>query len=777
MDKKKKLWVVLVICINLFSLAYTVLDICFNKQETIWIEEEVLYPLSEVDRSAIIGSDFSEEWVRYLENRHIIVAQNLEKGYYSVRINYSTNVDRNYMYFEASGKQSSLLLSDDYLLGTDKTEISVPIWLKDSAEVLKLLVKPQQTPGGGVTDPYFHIDQVTISRSTFGTLGYFLCRTLAFLLLFDFIVLCFYKKEYIKENIYVFLGLGAAILISSLGVLNSDLPQGHDMGFHFARLYGITKGLRTGQFPVRVQPGWSNGYGYGVSIFYGDTLLYLPAILMLLKLPLNTAYRVYVIAVNIGTVLISYFCFKRIGRSKHIGTVCSVIYTLSMYRICNTYLRAAVGEYTAMMFYPLIMLGVWEILDRGGDEKDNKYSWLILAAGMTGIIQSHILSCEMIVIFLVFVCLINIRTVLQKKTFLLFVKSVFMTIGLNAFFLLPFLDYSREEFNVFLKEDFYGIQETGLTLYELFAFTTKGSGNARRLYWDRIPVVLGLTSVLVIMLGIIILAKNRDWKEKEKANVICVLLLTGLSAVMALNLFPWDKLEQIGPLHQLVGTLQFPFRFMAICSLLVALLACLLFRVCERMINDKKFLLILLFGFCFLSAWQSMEFTDRIMCSAVNYGTKYDGRALSEDNPVMVYGGQYFYVGTDWNVIYGENTPKGDLTITGWYQNGNSYTVTCETTQEAILEVPLFYYSDYRCFDIDTGDEYEVVKGENNIVCVNLPENYEGTVRIRFKEPWLWRASEVVSLLTFILFIVIFIKSIDKKRENSYDNQVCRVAR
>ncbi len=749
---KKKLnerRVIFLVLFHLLILGCTVARLSQDEQEDIVIDTIALHR----DSGEIVSEDgFCENWSYNMEYQFKAWAYHLKKGVYRVTVSYDTNADKNYLSLTANGAYTSLLTADNYMLNSNKSELIFPIWLKHPAELLGISIQPLM-PENGVENPYLRINSITIEKQNAVSYSYFLCTALAYLLLFDLVLLCIYKRKSIKENIYVILGLGAAVVVSSLGVLDSDLPMGHDLPFHFARIWGVAEGIATGQFPVRIQPGWCNGYGFAVSIFYADLFLYFPALLNLLGLPLVTAYRIYVVGINIGTVLLSYFSFKRIGKSKPIGTVCSILYALSMYRICNLYLRAAVGEYTAMMFYPVIVLGMWEILHRGPDEKPNKYSWMILTAGMTGIIQSHVLSCEMVVIFLFLTCIVCIKTVLQKETFLLLLKSVGATIGLNAFFLIPFIDYSREDLDVFAPHSFYGIQDKGLTIYDLLAFTTKGRGNVGHPYQSRIPVVLGAAAILILLLGIIILVRNKEWKEKEKSNIAYGLLFAGLSAAMTLTLFPWDAIEKIGPLHQLVGTLQFPFRFMAICMVFVSFLACLLFAVCEKKIHNKKDYKVLLLLLCFVSAWQGMEFIDRILYISSNFIIA-DGRALAEDNVDTIYGGQYYYTGTDYNVVYSQNEPEGGAEIDEWKRNGIGYTVTCRTMAETCLEIPLFYYPDYRCIDTDTGEEYTVIKGENNKLCVSLPQNYDGTLQIGFKEPWFWRAGEIISLV-FLLFLII----------------------
>ena len=575
--------------------------------------------------------------------------------------------------------------------------------------------------------------------------------------------------KFVKKNIYVLLGLAIAVIVSSLGMLDAELHSGHDLLFHMARIAGVRDGIRSGikagieagQLPVRIQPGWTNGYGYAVSVFYGDIFLYFPALLTFFNVSLATAYKIYVIAVNTGTVLIAYICFKQISKSKYTGAACSIIYTLSMYRICNLFVRAAVGEYTAMMFYPVIVLGMWQILKQDKEEKGN--GWIILTLGMSGMIQTHVLSCVMIVFFMLLTCIVSIKSVLQKNIFLSFLKSVCATICLNVWFFIPFLDYSREDLDVFQHFDFYGIQKFGLTVYDLFAWTTKGAGVVGETYDKRIPVTLGNAAVFVIILGILVLVKNTEWEEKEKANILWSLVLVLLSAIMSLNIFPWDRLEQFSPLHQLVGTLQFPFRFMAVCMVFVSLLACLLFTVCERKINNRKSFMMLLFGFCFLSAWQSMEFTDRIMKESTEC-PQMDVINLHES----VFNDLYHYVGIDEGEMYSQSDIEGDVLVESWERCGNVFTIKCRTENEANILLPLAYYPDYQCEDRETGTVYETFQGTDNRLCATLPQNYEGTLRVRFKEPWFWRISELISLVSLLVIGGIIIRERREKKNAEY---------
>ena len=82
--------------------------------------------------------------------------------------------------------------------------------------------------------------------------------------------------------------------IADIPFMMSYLPvatTGHDLIFHLYRIEGIAQGLIEGQFPVRMQTVQAAGYGYPVSIMYGDIFLYPVALLVILGMSINNAYN------------------------------------------------------------------------------------------------------------------------------------------------------------------------------------------------------------------------------------------------------------------------------------------------------------------------------------------------------------------------------------------------------------------------------------------------------------------------------------------------------
>lgn len=197
---------------------------------------------------------------------------------------------------------------------------------------------------------------------------------------------------------------------------------------------------------------------------------------------------------------------------------------------------------------------------------------------------------------------------------------------------------------------------------------------------------------------------------------------------------------------------------MAICMILVSLLASLVFAVCERRMMDQSHFRILLLGFCLLSILQSEEFIDRIMNDVEEYPCP-DIVNIHES----VYNDLYYYVETNQSKMYGSNDLEGSAIIEDWERRDNVFTVTCKTQSKADIVFPLAYYPDYQCKDMETGMVCQTYRGENNRLCAVLPEYYEGTLQVKFKEPWFWRLAECISFFWAIFFFVIIFRRWHKR--------------
>lgn len=688
--------------------------------------------------------------------------ENLKTGIYTVEVNYTATGEPCYLYCssDVDGSGYPAIYADDYSLSPDRNTLSFNVWVNSRLEYLNINIECGNTADMNA-DNSLYLDNITVVREYRETVIYQTFRLILLLALMDAVLLLAWNRKAVfmvlKKNFYVLLGLVCIFGIMSVDCFSNYQIIGHDMAFHYARIMGIAEGLLSGEFPVRIQPGWINGYGYAASVFYGDALLYIPAVLYAIKVPIIYAYKFYILFINMGTLLIAFFCFKKLSHDKYIAVVCTALYCLSVNRILNVFLRAAVGEYSAYTFFPLVLLGMKEIFDEEENSDDNKYGWLYLCAGMTGIIQTHVLSFEMICIFIGIAVLILIRRLFHRKVLFNFARSVFLTICLNINFLVPFLDYSQENVLVLSEKAQYGIQGLGLSLYELISVGIITDGEAMlsaKGLSRRFPESLGLSILLVILLCIMVSVKCSQWERKEKQKWQLIALLSAIAVFMSTYYFPWNRLSAIPGIRNVVSSIQFPWRFISIAIPLLTYMACLLLIKLKTIISYEK-MKYLLTGFCIICAILGLQNIDSIIrrSDGQNY-VVYDGDKLFLEKPT-VSGAEYILEGTELDEALTDNAIDGKrVQVTDWERRGTQMAVSCQAEgKDAFIDFPLFQYDYYYCIDEETKQEFNITRGENNKIRVVLPEDYQGTLKVYFKEPWHWRLSEIISAVTLLAFV------------------------
>ncbi len=686
----------------------------------------------------------------------------LQAGVYNLLIDYKTNMSNVYACVQTNEVQG--FYADDFILNSGKDKLTTQIWLDKEIDDITVEIRVNSDEWGK-EGSLLEVYAVSASRNTRGSCTYKMLRVAVFLIILDIVAIGIIMRKKLSGHTRTLIGLVIIIMVSSVGICGKGMLARDDTTFQWARVWGLANGIKNGDFPVRIQSEWANGYGYAVSVFYGDLFLYFPSILVLLKLPLYMACKVYVLMVNIGTVVLSYEAFKKISKNPSIGLLCSGVYSLSIYRMCNIYYRGAVGEYTAMMLLPVVVLGIWNILFENVEEEKYKRQWMILSLGMSGIILTHVLSCEMIALFLFMICIIAYKRIFNGKRFAELIKAVVGTIGLSAAFIVPFLDYAREDIKVFEERDVYGIQKYGISLRQLLGLGKLGKIPSQSEEVTIMAISVGVSVVLVLFIAGYLLIYER--KTDNIGKIMIILCLGVIALWMATDCFPYDRLEQFYFAKMLIGSLQFPFRFMSLAMLLFALLLCLIAAELQGKMNRNVYCVI--FGvMCIITIGQCLQYCqyvkeERGTMTKVD-GAEWTGAALT------MYGGQYLYQGTDYFAVMDDDSIGGWVKIEDYKRNGLEYEITCSSDIDTRMELPLFYYPDYQCWDVSTGEKFHVVKGDNNELWVdNIPAGYQGTLKVAFVEPVMWRIGEIVSLITLGIYGIYFYRN--KSRDlNRYKN-------
>lgn len=718
-----------------------------------------------IDEEIILDADGEKKEQNYINGEEegefsfTTPAVSLDQGIYQITIYYKTDSESNECDILSVSDGAYSIFYDHVVLSPHSTCSKFCIWANNHLESVQVKVDYGNTGS-------LEIDRVQISRAWNSSL-YLMFKFGCMLVAVNGLSFIFLKGKGIKADKIIVAGILGASVIASAGLLMEYHVTGHDLDFHLLRIEGLKDGLLAGAFPVRIQPNWVNGWGYPVSVMYGDLTLFFPAVLRIIGMPIQNAYKWFVFFVNLGTALCSYYCFKKISQNKYTGLTCSILYTLSVYRMCCIYVRAAVGEYTAMMFLPLIILSFYYAFMEASDNGDyGRHMWEPVL-GFTGLIQTHVLTCQMAGIFIIILCVIAWRKVLQKKVFAYLAKIVTVTVLTNLWFLVPFLQYMGEDLNI-LSEGFDGkIQRRGITVQELIAPIYNGVYGYR---WDetlslsdKFPISLGSTFLVAALVFLLLLD---GWKSKriKKASVV-VMALMSLSIFMATNLFPYNGIDSMSStLGEVIGKVKLPYRYLSIGSALGALLCC--FVVIEiRKRWSRDLVRVFVVALCMIAVFQASSYVYQVMFHrGIIY--KYDEAALDTGNLV---GSEYLYIGSNTRDPFQDNAAHGYHTdIDGFWKKENQATVSTKVTgDKPYVTVPLFYYIGYEARDAETDKKLEIFRSEdNNRIGVRLWEGYSGTFRVQFKEPWYWRFAEIISLLTVLVLWFGLPRRIDVADEN-----------
>lgn len=576
------------------------------------------------------------------------------------------------------------------------------------------------------------------------------------------IINCWYRKDFVtKANKFdkKEWGLVALVaLIASLPLGLHYLLNGQDMEFHLLRIEGIYEALRCGQFPVRIHPNYMEGYGYPTGIFYPELFLYFPALLRLLGMPLMHAYKWFIFAQNIATAGIAWYAGKILFQKKNSAAVFCLLYTLAPYRLINTYYRAAVGESLAMIFLPLIVAGLYLLLaEKEIEKKTSRQAVILLVIGLTGVLQSHILSCELIAIFGGGAILFCWKRFWHKKVWLSFVGAVGITVLLNLWFLIPFVSAAGLDVKVLLMTP--GIlTHQGLNIWQLFAFLPEVSGYSMALQEGiagEMPFQLGWATVILMLGAMCCLAKMWKGRKESALGLGFVSACLGMVALwMTTYLFPWDIVGRIPGIGKLLNTVQFPWRYLGIATILLIIAGLIALQLWQNEKIRQQILVVV----SVISIITALWFFQSMIGNA-DYYSVYDGAGL---NSYALVGEEYLYQGTDLDLLREEADREA------WYtQSGTNVTCVIDASEgDTNYRLPLLYYPWYVAQDATSGENINIVKGENNVAFLVVPQNYNGTVEVSFKEPVSWKIGNIVSLVT--LFVFIYATGVIKRKSTKH---------
>lgn len=593
------------------------------------------------------------------------------------------------------------------------------------------------------------------------------CKKTLFVLLILFVIydIFYYHKDWTQNNLLVIFGIFLIAIFTSLPLFMRGISLQQDLNYHLLRIQTMTDCLKSGQFPVRMNAGWMGGYGYPDSIFYGNLLLYLPVVFEFVGFKLYQAYKIYAFTINLLTAIFSYICAYTISKNKSIGIACAFAYTAVPYRLTLIYINEFVGFYSGITFFPLVVLSLYKLYtcDLSSSKTKIKIS-IMLALSMSGLILTHILSTLLATGCIFITSIILFKKTFKKDTITTYVMAILETFGLSCYFIVPFLDYYINvpivSKSARIAKQIPHIKGSGVNLLQLFGYNVEAqkaisydiAGN-EIITWN---YSIGLVYILLLIICISLLITKRASRPIKWLSTSAF-----ISIWISTCYFPWDYLSDICVPFRWLSVVQFAWRYLSIVNIVMFTLLCLTVSLISEIIEPSVKIPknAIINAICLFIA-------SICISQCCNYASDYAKDALifyfADKSALQEYetlGEEYLLDGSSphQEILTHELASSENIQSIFISQNGCHYQFECanSTPTKGWVEIPIFNYKGYKATD-NISRPLVIENGNNNVIKIIVPENYSGTIDVDFKEPIYWRISEIITLISaFVIMMLI----------------------
>jgi hypothetical protein len=533
----------------------------------------------------------------------------------------------------------------------------------------------------------------------------------------------------------------------------------------------MEKCLKDGQIPCRWTPDLGYGYGYPLFNFYPP----MPYIVGQIYRTVGFSF-VNSVKATAATQIILSAVFMYILASSIFGGaggfLASVFYTYVPYHALNIYVRGAMNEAWASVFFPLIFYFSRRLIL----EKKNKFI-IGLGASFAGLLLSHNPMALTFTPILFVWSLFWIFTKYQKP-FLGFLKkqipvifklllSGFLAAGLTAFYTIPVILESKYVQIDSMFAGYYNFSVHFATLYELFIRNFWGDGasvwgpnddmsfSVGYLHWI-IPVLI------LFFIGFLIIKNRKNLKKVDtRFWLIGLIILMGFGAVFMTH----NKSTFIWLLFPTLQKIQFPWRFLSHSAFLLSLSVGGLVLVLKTFLSQKLQIIVCSIVTILVFAINIYQFTP-IHYGPITDAQKFSGKAWTNE----VTSGIYDYLPKTARIaalgpakdFVDEVSPSNTTFSITNSQKGSDWSLfDLEISQKSKVTLAQMAFPEFKITDNGQPISYQIEPELGRLV-VNLDAG-KHQLFVKFTNTPVRSVSNSVSLAAWLLLAVFFSKPLWNK--------------
>ena len=334
-----------------------------------------------------------------------------------------------------------------------------------------------------------------------------------------------------------------------------------DGRFHVYRVAALARAWRAGVLHPRLFPEFGFGYGQEVLNFYAP-LSYWPGA-FLSALGMNPAAAVKVtMGMSLLLAALAMFFYVRDLWGPAAGIVSAILYTYYPYHLTDAFQRGAMPELAAFIFFPLILWMTTRII-QAEESAVRQRAWLWHTLAWAGLVFTHNLSAMLMALVIIPYALLLAWHAKTWQRLWSLSTSLMLALALTAVYWLPVL---AESAGMGLRGGpSRGYENHLLPLTHIIAHTFSYDYQAAYTgpavhpqNWFALTI-LALTTLLLIW----------RWQHHRPAHteqIIFHLLLAAAAIFMTTT----SSLPIWHPLTPLLGFLQYPWRFLSLAAVGIA---------------------------------------------------------------------------------------------------------------------------------------------------------------------------------------------------------------
>lgn len=542
------------------------------------------------------------------------------------------------------------------------------------------------------------------------------------------------------KNLSFFVGL--ILTLSLLWPLVKAPYFTHHDDVQIIRLFEMDRCIKDLQIPCRWVPDLGGLYGYPIFNYYAPLPYYFGELFYLLSGNLLFAAKVMFLTPFIGAYIFMYLFARRYWGNWG-GFLSGVFYSFAPYHGVVLYVRGAMGELWALMFFPAVFWAAVRL-----KEKINLLNSLILALVLAGFIIAHNLSAMLFIPVTIAWILLTVGWRIKILKF--YLLSFILGLLLSCFYWLPML---TEKSLVHVETTTYGYfsyTEHFKGLRKLFLDRSWGWGASVREYpggeKDGMSFQIGIVHQLALILSV---AGIRYLWKKRKGDVVVISFFSVLTAFCIFMVHPRSEFvwKSIDPLKYL----QFPWRFLMLIVFSISFICGSILVWWKK--TDTKIpvivLTVLVVGanFSYFKPEKFLNVTQEQLLSGSNWDRQIK-RSIFDYLPKSAKAPPAELAKSDYEII------MGDIKISDLKKGSDWITFQANARTLAIIRLSAYYFPNWVVL-VD-GKEVEInQKNDLGLITFAIdPGSHK--VEAKLTNTIIRNVGNVLSMVGVLVFIVLF---------------------